>query len=156
LPLVAFAALSLPLAEVACAVALLRADSARWGAMVALGLLSSFTGAVAVNMMRGRHPNCHCFGQLHSSPAGWTTLSRNVGFAAVAAFVLWDGRTSAATGHVTSRAIEHVGQTGTMESSIAFLWFVVVGQGILGIYLVYHLLRQNGRLLERVDVLEAR
>src|SRR5437868_2403025 len=82
----------LPLAEVAVAVALLPAASAWWGALGALALLLLFVAGIGFNLARGRTPDCHCFGQLHSEPVGWTTLARNAILAAIAAFVVWQGR----------------------------------------------------------------
>jgi hypothetical protein len=36
-----------------------------------LALLVLFIVAIAVTLARGRKPDCHCFGQLHSKPIGW-------------------------------------------------------------------------------------
>ena len=82
----------LPLAELAVAVALIPRASAWWGAVGALALLLLFVAGIGVSLARGRHPDCHCFGQIHSAPAGWQTLVRNGALAAVAGFVLWQGR----------------------------------------------------------------
>ena len=84
-------ALLLPLAELAVAAALIPASSAWWGAVGALGLLLLFVMGISINLARGKKPECHCFGQLHSAPAGWKTLARNGVLAAVAGFVLWEG-----------------------------------------------------------------
>src|SRR5215217_347936 len=84
-------ALFLPLAELAVGAALIPASSAWWGALGALGLLLLFVVGISINLARGRTPECHCFGQLHSAPAGWKTLARNGVLAAVAGFVLWEG-----------------------------------------------------------------
>jgi uncharacterized membrane protein YphA (DoxX/SURF4 family) len=89
----------LPLAELAVAAALIPTSTAWWGAIGALALLLLFVVAIGVNLARGRKPECHCFGQLHSAPAGWKTLGRNGALAAVASFVFWEGRDGAgATG----------------------------------------------------------
>jgi uncharacterized membrane protein YphA (DoxX/SURF4 family) len=74
----------LPLAELAVAVALLLPITAWWGAVGALALLLMFVIGIGFNLARGRQPDCHCFGQLHSAPAGWPTLIRNLVLAAVA------------------------------------------------------------------------
>jgi uncharacterized membrane protein YphA (DoxX/SURF4 family) len=68
----------LPLCEVAVAAALIVSGSARYGALGALALLSVFVVGIGSAMARGDAPDCHCFGQLHSAPAGWRTLVRNV------------------------------------------------------------------------------
>src|SRR5215210_1298589 len=84
-------ALLLPLAELGVAAALIPASSAWWGAMGALGLLLLFVVGISINLARGRRPDCHCFGQLHSAPAGWKTLARNGVLVVVAGFVFWAG-----------------------------------------------------------------
>src|SRR3954447_6344933 len=70
-------ALLLPLAELATAIALVPAATARAGAIAALCLLLVFIAAIARAVSRGEAPDCHCFGQLSSSPAGARTLLRN-------------------------------------------------------------------------------
>src|ERR671921_2075375 len=84
-------ALLLPLAELGVGAALIPASSAWWGALGALGLLVLFVMGISINLARGRTPDCHCFGQLHSAPAGWKTLARNGVLVVVAGFVLWEG-----------------------------------------------------------------
>src|SRR4051794_17245174 len=59
-------AILLPLAELATAVALIPAPSARWGGLSALVLMLAFMGGIANAMRQGSAPDCHCFGQLHS------------------------------------------------------------------------------------------
>src|SRR5260370_9775599 len=85
----------LPLAEIAVAVALIPSASAWWGALGALALLLLFVAGISYNLARGRTPDCHCFGQIHSSPAGWPTLIRNLLLAAIAGFVVGVGHTNA-------------------------------------------------------------
>ena len=76
-PLVPIVALVLPLAELAVAGALVFPATRFAGAVGALGLLVLFTAAIAVSLARGKTPECHCFGQLHSAPTSWKTLVRN-------------------------------------------------------------------------------
>src|SRR5437016_3876416 len=78
----------LPLAELVVAVALLPTATAWWGALGALVLLLLFVGGISYNLARGRQPDCHCFGQLHSAPTGRATLLRNLVLAALAGFVV--------------------------------------------------------------------
>src|SRR5215208_4291396 len=85
----------LPLAELTVAAALIPTSTAWWGALGAIVLLGLFVLGITVNLARGRKPDCHCFGQLHSAPAGWKTLLRNGLLAAVACFVVWQGYDSA-------------------------------------------------------------
>jgi peroxiredoxin/uncharacterized membrane protein YphA (DoxX/SURF4 family) len=143
-------ALLLPVVELAVAVALLPLASAWWGAAGAFGLLCLFLAAIAISLARGQAPDCHCFGQLHSEPAGWSTLLRNAGLAAVAAFVLLAGGDRPGTSLTGWLG----GLTGSEQLGLAA---VLLAAGVLGAqwWLLLHLLAQNGRLLGRVEQLEA-
>ena len=79
----------LPVAELAIAIGLLSLNTAPAAALAALLLLALFITAIAINLSRGRTPDCHCFGQLYSRPLGWPTLARNVGFAVGAMILIW-------------------------------------------------------------------
>lgn len=143
-------ALLLPLAELVAAVALVPATTARWGALVALLLLSLFVAAIGVNLLRGRKPDCHCFGQLHSAPAGWLTLLRNVVLAAAAAFVVvagWDDGGTSVTGWTDGLG---GGEALTIVVGLALVALVLI-EG----WAIVNLLRQHGRLLLRIEALEA-
>jgi len=117
---------ALPVAELAVAVALVVRPSARWGAVAALVLLSIFIVAVARAMSQGRAPDCHCFGSIHSEPAGRSTLIRNALFAAAAIFIL-----AAGTGPNLVRALGSLNGTGVAlvaTSVLAGTLALVVGQ----------------------------
>src|SRR5436305_14191145 len=86
--------LLLPLAELAVAVALVAPVSAWWAALGALALLLLFVVGIGYNLARGRTPDCHCFGQLHSAPAGWPTLTRNLILAGLAGLIVAHGGSS--------------------------------------------------------------
>lgn len=83
--------LLLPAAELATATALLFPTSARWGATGSLALLAVFVVGLTRVLRRGRTPDCHCFGQLHSQPASWMTVVRNLALAAPAAYIALEG-----------------------------------------------------------------
>src|ERR1700693_1325189 len=82
-------ALLLPLLELSCAFALVPASSAWWGASGVLVMLLFFIAAISLTLVRGRRPDCHCFGQLHSSPIGWKTVVRNLVLVAIASLLVW-------------------------------------------------------------------
>ena len=139
----------LPLAELAVAAALIPAATAWWGAAGALVLLLLFVAAIAANLARGRKAECHCFGQLHSEPAGWKTLARNGVLAVVAGFVVWQGYGGAGPSAVGWLV-------GLSAAQVAGL---VLGLAVLGVlaaqwWMLLNLIKQNGRLLMRVDALE--
>jgi methylamine dehydrogenase accessory protein MauD len=81
--------LLVPVLELGTAAVLFSGYGARFAGLAAVTLLLAFAAAIAVNMARGRHPDCHCFGQLHSAPAGLRTLARNGLLALVAGLVTW-------------------------------------------------------------------
>jgi methylamine dehydrogenase accessory protein MauD len=148
-PLATPLAVLLPLAELAVAAALIPAATAWWGAAGALVLLLLFVAAIAANLARGRKAECHCFGQLHSAPAGWKTLARNGALAAVAGFVVWWGYDGAGPSAVGWLA-------GLSAAQVAGL---VVGLAVLSVLaaqwlVLLNLIKQNGRLLMRVEALE--
>src|SRR5213078_2242028 len=136
--------LLLPLAELAVAIALLLPATAWWGALGALALLLLFVGGIGYNLARGRHPECHCFGQLHSAPAGWPTLIRNLVLTAVAGFLVVFGWSSSELGVFDWLA----------PFSLSQRTLVLAGLLVLGLLLM-HVLRQQGRWLLRIEALEA-
>ncbi len=144
-------AVTLSLAELAIAAALIPDASALAGALAATALLLLFAGALARVLARGEQPDCHCFGQLHSSPAGRATLARNLGLAAAAALVAAlgpQGGWGAATRWLTrldDTAAIALGAGVALAAAVAALaWFCL------------RLLRQQGRLLQRIETLERR
>jgi peroxiredoxin/uncharacterized membrane protein YphA (DoxX/SURF4 family) len=83
--------LALPAAELAIGAALLFPTTASWGAAGSLLLLALFVVGLTRVLRRGRAPDCHCFGQVHSKPASWDTVARNVLLAIPAAYVALAG-----------------------------------------------------------------
>jgi thiol-disulfide isomerase/thioredoxin len=141
----------LPFAELAVAVALLPSSSARYGAIGAFALLAMFAAAIAGAMARGEAPDCHCFGQLHSAPAGRRTLARNAVLGALAAFVAiagWGG-----AGPSVTAWIGRLHGAGLVAFAGGIALAAIAGLTLTGLLA---LLRQNGRLLLRIDELDAR
>jgi methylamine dehydrogenase accessory protein MauD len=125
-------AVALPSAELAVVVGLVIRPSAVWAGVAGLLLLLAFVVGISRALSQGRTPDCHCFGQIHSSPAGRSTLVRNALLAAVAAFIAVagpgpaiDGWTSAGDGHP----------------------FVLVGMGVAAVAVLL-LAREAGRRRE--------
>jgi peroxiredoxin/uncharacterized membrane protein YphA (DoxX/SURF4 family) len=143
--------LLLPLAELLIAAALLPARTAWWGAVGALVLLLLFMVGIAANMARGRAPDCHCFGQLHSRPVGWSTLARNAALALLAAFVVSQGQD-----RVEASAVSWLAGLSAPAYAGLFAGLVLLALAAVQGWFLLHLLQQNGRLLVRVEALEAR
>jgi peroxiredoxin/uncharacterized membrane protein YphA (DoxX/SURF4 family) len=140
----------LPVAELAVAIALVPTISAWWAALGALALLLLFVAGIGFNLAHGRTPDCHCFGQLHSAPAGWSTLLRNLVLAAVAGFIVWQGQQNAG-----ASAVNWLGAL-TMAQRIELLVgvIVVVLLAVEG-WVLLKMLSQQGRLLLRIEAIEA-
>jgi peroxiredoxin/uncharacterized membrane protein YphA (DoxX/SURF4 family) len=139
----------LPLVELAVAVALIPRATAWWGALGALALLLLFVVGIAYNLTRGRTPDCHCFGQLHSAPAGRRTLARNAGLAALAGLVVWHG--PGQSGASVVDGLSSLTTSPGVSPAVGLLLLgLLVGEG----WLLLNLLRQNGRLLLRIEALE--
>jgi methylamine dehydrogenase accessory protein MauD len=113
----------LPIGELAVAAALVPTTTAWWGAVGALVLLALFAVAIGANLARGRKPDCRCFGQLHSVPAGWSTLARNAVLAVPAALVVWHGW----EGDVGPSAVGWMGALSAVQGLGLFAAVLVVG-----------------------------
>ena len=142
--------LLLPLAELAVAVALIPSATALLGAWGALALLLLFVVGISFNLARGHKPDCRCFGQIHSSPAGWKTLLRNGILAAVAGFVIWQGW----GGDVGPSAVGWVGTLTIVQLIGLAVGVIVLALLVAQWWFLLHLMRQNGRLLVRLEALE--
>src|SRR5437762_2593121 len=140
----------LPLGELVVAVALVPTVSAWWGAMGALALLLLFVGGIGYNLARGRQPDCHCFGQLHSAPAGWPTLLRNLVLATIAGLVVVFGRNSPGLGLFDWLAALPLIQRLEVVAGLVVV-ALLLGEG----WLLWQVMTQHGRLLLRLEALEA-
>lgn len=138
------AAVLLPLAELAVAVALVPSATARWGALAAIALLLAFSVAIVRVLRRGTAVDCNCFGGLAQTEVGRGTLVRNALLGLLAVFVAAGGESVGAFGWATAPApgdrLAIVLLVGAVFGLCVFCW---------------RLLRQNGRLLLRLDALEA-
>ncbi len=146
--LAATVAALLPLTELAVAVVLLPVRSASWGALAALTLLLVFTAVIVVNLLLGRRPPCRCFGSTDTRPIGWSTLLRNGVLLALAGFVVWAGPGPSIVALIAQSARSEV----VGPSVVIGLLAAVAVEG----WLILHLIRQQGRLLLRLDALEGR
>lgn len=113
----------LPLFEIAAGVALVFAPTARWGAAVALVLLLGFIAGIANALRHGIAPDCHCFGQIHSAPAGRGTLARNGVLALLAALVVVKAPGPAVDSWVSARSAAVLVAVG-LGIAVAVLAFV--------------------------------
>lgn len=150
-PISRIGGVALPLFELIVAAALLPASTARWGAVGAMALFGAFAVAITRALRAGRRPDCRCFGQLHSAPAGVGTLARDLTLAGLALFIVVDRGHTAAPGALSwlgslgGQQILGLAAGSVLAAAVAFLgWFCL------------QLLRQNGRLLARIEAIEGR
>jgi uncharacterized membrane protein YphA (DoxX/SURF4 family)/peroxiredoxin len=136
--------LLLPLAELAIAAALLPGASARAAAAAAAALFLAFAVAVAAVLIRGRRPDCHCFGRLHPTPVGRGTIGRNAALVAMAGLAAVAGPGKGVGEGLAGVDVTPVGVALTVVALVLGL------EGWFG----WQLFRQNGRLIERVQALE--
>jgi peroxiredoxin/uncharacterized membrane protein YphA (DoxX/SURF4 family) len=132
----------LPFVEIAVAVALLPLETAWWGGVAALALMVMFAVGIGVNLLRGRKPDCNCFGQLHSKPVSWTTFGRNLVLAAVAALI------------VARPGLSAFDWTADLKSGeVAGLVISLVAVLLLAAAVVYlrRILNQQATVLERIE-----
>ncbi len=131
--------LLLPAAEIATATALVFPTTARWGAAGSLVLLALFVVGLTRVLRRGEAPDCHCFGQVHSKPASWATVARNLVLALPAAYVALAGPGPSLTSWVAS--------TGATD-----LWLIATGSlAALATTTSVLLWRENRRLRSTND-----
>ena len=141
----------LPIVELMIGCLLLPGTSAWFGAIAAAALLLVFNAGVAANLALGKHPKCNCFGQLHSEPIGWRTFARNIVMAGLACLLVWEGRVQPGLNSLRSYQRFTYQEVGLIALAVAMCVSFAVGA-----FLVLHLFRQNGRLLLRIEALEAR
>lgn len=135
----------LPWIEIATGLALVPTVSAWGGAISAFVLLAAFSAAIAANLARGRRPECRCFGNIGVEPIGPTTLIRNAFFAVLAATTIVDPPS-----RTDLFAIDYLRDFGWVVGAVGLCAVVA-----LLTLLVWQILRQQGRMLQRIDDLEA-
>lgn len=146
-------AIGLPTAELVAAALLISPFASPAGGVAAFALLTLFTVVVGRQLAKGRRPDCGCFGAFGPDRIGPSTLLRNGVLMAMAAFVALAAlkRSSETTLASPSRWLA--------EQPIERLAAGVVGLVVLAVigwlaWLCSELLRQQGRLLIRLEHLE--
>jgi hypothetical protein len=142
-------AVLLPVGELVVAAALIPGRSATYAAAGALALLIVFVCGIAANLIRGRQPDCNCFGQLHSQPIGWDLVARNIGLAFIPGLMLFHGRSQPSLGVWVGNATAGHQLLFVLGVS-AFAAMAVQG------WLIFQLVQQGGRLLLRLDQIEGK
>jgi thiol-disulfide isomerase/thioredoxin/uncharacterized membrane protein YphA (DoxX/SURF4 family) len=144
-------AVLIPAAEIFIALCLLSAMLIWWGSIGATSLLVVFTAGISYNLARGRNPDCHCFGQLHSAPVGRSTVVRNVVLIGMSVWLVSRGPAGVGPG-----VLPWLISLPTLTLMIlAGVGVVAVLMGTIGWGFI-QLMHQNGRLMVRLETLENR
>jgi hypothetical protein len=141
-------AVALPLAELAVAVALLPAASSPYAAVAATLMLAAFSFAVARVLIRGDQVDCNCFGALGSDEVSRSTLIRDLALLVPAAFLAVTTWSDPGPG-----AIAWIGDLDAKAVAV-ILGGVALAVAVLSFGFCVELMRQNGRLIARLDALE--
>lgn len=133
----------LPTLELAIAAALVVPASVWSGACAGTTLLGVYTAVLGYKLAQGERPACNCFGQGHAAPIGARTLLRNAALLLCAGGLVYAGprypHAPLASFPADAPALS------LCLAAMAAQW-----------WLLYHLLRQNGRLLLKMDAVELR
>jgi uncharacterized membrane protein YphA (DoxX/SURF4 family)/peroxiredoxin len=150
-PLTATLAWLLPITELSVGAALVPARTAWWGAAGALVLLVLFLIAIWWNLARGRRPDCRCFGQIRPAPIGWKLVGRNLVLVGLAGVTLIQPAQPLGPGLFGWLDALTIAESVTLGLALA-----VGALAAAEAWLLSNLVRQNGRLMLRLDALEAR
>lgn len=144
-------AAALPWVELAVAALLLLPATVWWAGLAALLCLSAFTTLIGLHLAQGRRPSCNCFGQASPQPISGNSLLRNGALIACSLLIVSFGPSHEYSGPVAWW------QAFATEFDVASsLIGVLLVLAMLSGWVVFGLLRQQGRLMLRIDNLELR
>lgn len=144
-------AAALPWVELAVAALLLVPSTVWWAGLAALLCLSAFTTLIGMHLSQGRRPACNCFGQASPQPISGNSLLRNGALIACSLLIVTFGPSHEHSGPVAWW------QVFATELDVASILIgVLLILAVLSGWVVFSLLRQQGRLMLRIDNLELR
>jgi len=141
---------SLPVIEILIAVALVPLSTAWWGSIAALAMLSIFTTAIGISLARGRSPDCHCFGKLHSEPVSRTTLVRDLMLVAVAGLVVAQGRNNPGLS-----ALSWLGDPRPVDLTLLVLGTLLIGLVAAATVFLNRMVKQQAELLTGIEAVRS-
>lgn len=141
----------LPYVELGIAILLLPSTTAWPAAVAASGLLALFTLAIATHLVQGHRPACNCFGESSTTPIDAMTLVRSATLLACAMLIAISGR------HVEAHSVtQWMADLLSRPEVVAVLLLAIIAMLSAGTYLMLEIMRQQGRLMLRMDTLEYR
>lgn len=142
--------IGLPALEIITALFLFFEATAVTGAILAIGLLALFSIGIVYNLSKGRTPDCHCFGKVYSKPISKIDILRNFLLASIAAIVLGQGSNGSLIKSITTIAAS-VDRSHVLYGLLTLITALALVEG----WLLLHVLRQQGRMLLRIQTLES-
>lgn len=137
-------AIVLPLAEIGIAVGLLFISTSWYSAIGSAALLTVFTVAMLYQIAKGRNPDCHCFGQVTSTPISNVTVVRNIVLILVSAFLISQGAAEQGTALVSGRDDAFPVVIGLVLIAILFACF----------HTLVRILGRQDDIVRRIEVME--
>lgn len=134
----------LPTAELAIAVSLLFIEVSWFAAIGAALLFAIFTGGMIYQYAKGNAPDCHCFGQIHSEPVGVPSILRNVAFLAIAAVLIFAGR--------SNQGLDLVAKDQNVMQLI--IGIAVIGLLVAVVYFLKKISEQQVQIMRRIELME--
>lgn len=134
----------LPAVEIAAAILLLFTAASWYGAIAGTALLAAFCAGMARQMVKGKSPDCHCFGQLHSEPVSYKSMVRNVVFLIPAVLLVAAGPSRQGT------------SLADMNIAAVQLFAVFVGIALLAtaVFFLRRISEQQTQIMRRIELLE--
>jgi uncharacterized membrane protein YphA (DoxX/SURF4 family) len=140
-------AFSFPWIEAAIALLLLLGWQTRLAAALSALLMLMFILAIGVNLGRGRRDlECGCFGSGHSEKIGWKLIGRDTLLLLLSLLLVRQGGGAFAIDHLPASI-----QQAIFEKIIVGIGLNLALAGV-GLYLVYRLVQQLGRLVRLVPL----
>ena len=137
----------MPMCELAIAFMLTLAMSTWWSAIAGAALLALYNAVLVYKLLQGQRPSCNCFGQQDATPIGLTTLLRNGVLLSMAGALIYAG-----PAYAHAPLWPHLAEILLTAPTLSLCVAVMALQW----WLLQHALRQNGRLILRMDTLELR
>lgn len=148
-PIVKPAAAVLPWVEIAVAAGLLFAVTSWIASFAAMILLAGFTVGMFVQMAKGKAPDCHCFGQIHSEPVSGRSIARNVVLTVVAGTLVAIGSFLPGANALAG------GETFSGEGNMQLVIGIAAVALLIAIFVVLRKISdQQGQIIRRIEILE--
>jgi peroxiredoxin/uncharacterized membrane protein YphA (DoxX/SURF4 family) len=138
-------AIAIPFAEIVFGASLLFVSVSWIGAIGVFLFLLIFIGGMIWQLAQGKAPECHCFGAIHSEPVSTKSLIRNIIFAALALFLVAQGKDK------QGLSLEQM----TNETALQLiLGLAIVGFLAVVVFYLKKITGQQSQIMRRIEALE--